>query len=128
MVEEGAVTALIGLAKTGDRKTQGYCATAFRNLSAKPELREQIIKQGAVAMIVDLPATGSSTVMRDCATALCNLSCAEGCEQDLVDDGAVNTLMAMLLENEELSTICAQSMFNLTCVKDRYWCYHCEHA
>lgn len=120
MVEEGAVGALIALATTADRKTQGYCATAFRNLSAKPSLRIEIIKQGAVATIVELPGSGSSTVMRDCATALCNLSCAEGCEQDLVDDGAVNTLMAMLLENEELSTICAQSMFNLTCVKESY--------
>eukprot|EP00935_MAST-01C_sp_MAST-1C-sp1_P001552 g1552.t1 len=120
MVEEGAVESLIGLAATDDRKTQAYAATALRNLSAVPSLRRHMIQQGAVNTIVQLPESGSSSTMKDCAAALCNLSCEEGQEEQLVNENAVVTLMVMMQENEELSPICAQALFNLSCVQLSY--------
>jgi hypothetical protein len=120
MVDEGAVESLIGLAATDDRKTQAYAATAFRNLSAVPSLRKEMIEKGAVNTIVQLPESGSSSTMKDCAAALCNLSCEEGQEEQLVNENAVVTLMVMMQENEELSPICAQALFNLSCVTYLY--------
>lgn len=172
MVKEGAVQALVELAAgesslllwsrrelriffsysdfplVDDRKTKAYCATAFRNLSANPELRERLVAEGAVETIVELSASTDDETHKECATALCNLSMIHGAEAQverdafhifllmdqkdsahsglpsfcyqLVEAGAVLALMILMNDNDSLAAVCARAMFNLTCVDKPY--------
>jgi hypothetical protein len=120
MVSEGAIAALMSLARTDDVKTQSFCATALMNLANKKELRGQIIDQGAVRTVVELCNMNSYEISRDCCAALCDLSSMSGRESRMVEDGSVNALTQQYNESKEFASICSRALFNLTCVEFTY--------
>ena len=69
---------------------------------------------------------GSGNFPRNIAAAICNLTLCEGGEAKMVNDGAVIALRMILGHQvannprSNISSICVQALFNLTCVTEIY--------
>ena len=121
LAKEGALEAIMRLAKEDDRKIRRYCASTFRHMSTKAVLCKQMISIGALPIISELSSSSrNKQISRDCAIAMLNMTRMQGREGHLVDDGAVLALMSLMNENEDLAGLCARGLFNLTCVDAPY--------
>ncbi|GMH51099.1 hypothetical protein TrST_g8590 [Triparma strigata] len=121
LANEGALEAIIRLAKEDDRKIRRYCASAFRHMSGHKILCEQMIYNQAPIFVGELASSShDKLISRDCAITMLNLTRMQGKEGKLVDDGAVLALMSLMTDSDELSGVCARGLFNLTCVDEPY--------
>ena len=117
MMEEGGLESLIDLSHKDDRMIKRNCAQAFKRLSSRPAIREELLQSKmpealiALAYVLRSPARGL-----DCAEALVNLTLAEKSAEFLVDNNVVSAFMSLMsLGAKTVAPVCVQGLFNLTC-------------
>ena len=121
LANEGALDAIIRLAREDDRKIRRYCASAFRHMSKHKVLCEEMILSNGPSFLGELASSSNDRLIsRDCAIAMLNLTRMQGKEGVLVEDGAVLAFIGLSNVHEELSAVCARGLFNLTCVDEPY--------
>lgn len=123
LVEEGAVEAVLRMSKTTSLRLQGYCSAVLKRFAATPLLRERLITRGAVSTIAELAAQcRKPEVQRNCMVALVSLTCANGdkAEERIVEDGIVTAMGKLVGESEDYDVLCAQGLYNLTCISEPY--------
>ena len=104
LANEGALDAIIRLAKEDDRKIRRYCASAFRHMSGHKLLCEQMILYKGPVFVGELASSShDKLISRDCAIAMLNLTRMQGKEGKLVEDCAVVALLSLM--NHEVSLI-----------------------
>jgi hypothetical protein len=121
LVKEGAVEAVLKMSKTDCSRLQCYCAATLKRFTLVPALRSRLISRGAVPIIADLASQSMrSDVRRNCAIALASMTTSRGVEEALVEESIVLALMSLVMEQEDLAPLCAQGLYNLTCVVEHY--------
>ena len=122
IIEEGAVHAVIGLASMDDSFIKKCCAKALDNLSSREQNREQLLSLGAATGVIQIAmAVRDYKIAKLCARTLCSLSMFPNGEAVMARDGAILALVILLgLKGSRLLPIAAQSLYNLTCVKDHF--------
>merc|ERR1719502_199622 len=122
LASDGAVHAVMRLSKEDNPYIRKHCAAAFRHMSTRSVLAQQLIQYGAVPVISDLANNSSNDkkIGKDCLISLINMTKNSGTEAKLVEDGIVLAISSMLVDDEQWDEMCARGLFNLTCVDTHY--------
>jgi hypothetical protein len=92
IVHDGALNALVVLAKTDDSVTRANCAKAWQNFARHQKYRQLIVDGGFVPSIVALAQTEKGRAKQDSLATLCYLAATEGLEGRLVIDGVASAI------------------------------------
>ena len=123
ILKEGAVEALIALSVIEDLKIKKSCSISFYNLSSREKNRSRLLALGTVAGIVSVVNIGRCNweVAKYCAMALCNLSMENGGEARMAKEGITVAITCLIsVKHNILLEICAQTLFNMSCVVEEY--------
>ena len=123
LAEEGAVNAIITLAKEPNLRISFFCAGAFRFMSESLIIATLMIDEGnAISTISDMIKNGQSddVIVGNLTIALVNLTRVNGKEGQTVEAMLHQALMFVLQGFPDLSSTCARGLYNLTCVDATY--------
>ncbi|CAM9785845.1 unnamed protein product [Chrysoparadoxa australica] len=121
LVKEGSVEAILKMTKVDDLSVRAHCSAVLKHFGAAPILAERLVVRGGVAAITELASQARKPlVQRNCMVALANLTSLRGYEERMVEDGIVLALQMLVNEQENFAELCAQALFNLTCVSEPY--------
>ena len=122
IVREGAIQVLKTLSCNPDEIVQRCCSAAFSFLSSEQAARVRMLDEGAGAAISKLAMSSNQNfvVKHNCCRAMCNLCVEVGCESRLIRDGCLAALMNIINYCPETVDICLVTLFNMSCVSDRF--------
>ena len=122
IVREGAIQVLKTLSSNPDEIVQRCCSAAFSFLSSEQAARVRMLDEGAGAAISKLAMSSNQNfvVKHNCCRAMCNLCVEVGCESRLIRDGCLAALMNIINYCPETVDICLVTLFNMSCVSDRF--------
>jgi len=124
VMQEGGVHALIALAGFDDPGLKSCVVNALYNLSKRENNRNELLNIGACAAIITVTLSPRTTwkIARLCALTLSNLSMAGKGGEYIMGKVNVHTALTILMgiRNHKLLPVCAQALYNLTCVNHYY--------
>ena len=122
IVREGAIQVLKTLSCNPDEIVQRCCSAAFSFLSSEQAARVRMLDEGAGAAISKLAMSSNQNfvVKHNCCRAMCNLCVEVGSESRLIRDGCLAALMNIINYCPETVDICLVTLFNMSCVSDRF--------
>lgn len=124
VMQEGGVHALIALAGFDDPGLKSCVVNALYNLSKRETNRNELLNIGACAAIITVTLSPRTTwkIARLCALTLSNLSMAGKGGEYVMGKVNVHTALTILMgiRNHKLLPVCAQALYNLTCVTHYY--------
>lgn len=122
IIAEGAVHALIALAGLEDNHVKKCVVSALYHLSSRPRNRHSLLQLGAATGVITISMNINRwKIAKLCALTLRNLSMEHGDETIIAKEGGILSLVILAgLKGHRLVPLCAQGLYNLTCVEEHY--------
>jgi hypothetical protein len=122
IVREGAIHVLSLLSNNPDEVVQRCCSAAFSFLTLEPTARKKMVEDSAPGALTKLVMSSNQNIVvkHNCCRAICNLALEVGSESRLVKDGLLASLMNIISYCPETVDICLMTLFNMSCVADRF--------
>lgn len=122
IIAEGAVHALIALAGLEDNHVKKCVVSALYHLSLRPHNRQSLLHLGAATGVITISMNVNRwKIAKLCALTLRNLSMENNGETVIAKEGGILSLVILAgLKGHRLVPLCAQGLYNLTCVEEHY--------